>query len=127
LKTMSAKFVLRSDANLTSATAGTIDVHTYTSQELKKRAAKVFFGGILFSFCGIFIHPGGPLLVMLGLGLSIFGAKWVIKNSTLIMGGKGNCPKCGAQITVAAGRYQAEHPDRCEKCFSDLLVLSTLA
>ncbi|MCO6430591.1 MAG: hypothetical protein J5J00_06990 [Deltaproteobacteria bacterium] len=103
--------------------AGEAYLRNWTSPQRKKRAvmmlAKVWGLAVLFVFVPIVHFFAVPILVLLGPILAYAS----YSQSTVVLGGKGECPSCGEifEIAKAADRWPLQ--DICDHCHEHLRIV----
>lgn len=114
--------IMMSDDAREKSSLGIARVETWEQPERLQRALKI--GGILFGLAVLSVFlPGLHWILVPSLLLATPIVAWkTYSQESVVMGGGGPCPKCGAEFQLARAKNVFPMNDLCTKCSSNVRV-----
>ena len=97
-------------------THGSVEVQTWDKPQKTKRALK-FWGYCWLGMVVTAFVPIAHFVLVPGLFLAgPIGAWFLSQQDSVVLGGKGTCPTCAAELIIVRGPDQWPLTDLCAKC-----------
>ncbi len=103
-------------------TKTTLEIQDLDKEERRKLFLKIWFGGWGLAVACVFLPMIHFVLVPALLIGSPIAASYKAKQTSVVLGGKGICPACKAELKISKGPVKWPLEETCTACWRETII-----